>query len=147
MATIDVTRTFDAPPEAVFDVLSDHARYDRFRGIRRSELGKEGDPPPNGNGALRLIWAGPLRFEEEISGYERPSRFDYRIVRLNIPFDHDGGQMRFFEEDGGTRVEWTSTFRIPTPVLGRIEEPVLKVIIERNFHRVLEDVERILAAG
>ena len=59
MSSVHVTRSIPAPPEAVFDLLTDHADYDRFRGIGGSELLGEGDPPPNGVGALRRI--GPAR--------------------------------------------------------------------------------------
>ena len=37
-----VERRLDAPPDAVFAVLADHARSDRFDGIRRSVLVKPG---------------------------------------------------------------------------------------------------------
>ena len=147
MPTLDVNRVIEAPREAVFDILAYHGNYDRFRGIRRSELVKEGEPAPNGLGALRRIWAGPLRFDEEITHYERPSRFDYRIVRLSVPFEHEGGQMRFSEEAGATRVDWTTTFRIPTPVIGGLEERIWVLSLPRAFRRVLEDTERILAGG
>jgi uncharacterized protein YndB with AHSA1/START domain len=147
MPTVEVTRTIEAPPEAVFDVLADHANYDRFRGIRRSELVQEGEPAPNGVGALRRIWVGPLRFDEEITAYERPSRLDYLIVRLNVPFEHEGGQIRLVEENGATRIDWTSSFRIPTPIIGGVEERVWAPTLRRGFRRVLEDVERILSAA
>jgi uncharacterized protein YndB with AHSA1/START domain len=38
MRTVHVTRTIPAPIEDVFDRLADHANYDRFRGIRSSDL-------------------------------------------------------------------------------------------------------------
>ena len=44
MRTIHVTRSIPAPAEAVFDLLADHASYERFRGIRRPELLSEGEP-------------------------------------------------------------------------------------------------------
>jgi len=146
MPAIAVTRKIEAPPEAVFDLLADHANYDRFRGIRRSELVQEGEPAPNGVGALRRIWVGPLRFDEEITAYERPSRLDYLIVRLNVPFDHDGGQIRLSEMDGATTVDWTSAFRIPIPVIGRVQELAWAPALRRGFRRVLEDVERMVTA-
>jgi hypothetical protein len=146
MPTVEVTRTIEAPTEAVFDLLADHANYDSFRGIRRSELVRDGDPPPNGVGALRRILIGPLRFDEEVTAYERPSRLDYLIVRLNVPFEHEGGQIRLSHVGGATTVDWTSTFRIPIPVIGRVQERVWALALRRGFRRVLEDVERMLTA-
>lgn len=146
MRSINVDMTLDAPPEPVFDVIVDHARYERFRDINTSELVREGDPPPNGVGALRKIRAGTIfRFEEEITHYERPVRMDYLIKKTNFPFEHQGGSIRLNEAGGGTQVEWTSTFRIPVPVVGGIQERILALRLARGFRRVLEDVERLLA--
>jgi uncharacterized protein YndB with AHSA1/START domain len=143
MRTVRVTRKIPAPPDAVFDLLADHDNYDRFRGIRRSELLREGDPAPNGVGAMRLVLSGPIRFEEEITRFERPSKLDYLIVKINAPYEHEGGRIRLSEEDGGTRADWTSVFSVPTPLVGGIQESVWAVILARGFRRVLEDVERM----
>jgi uncharacterized protein YndB with AHSA1/START domain len=145
MRTVHVTRTIPAPAEAVFDLLTDHAHYDRFRGINGSELVREGDPAPNGIGALRRIKVRPLSFDEEITAYERPSRLDYLIVKLNVPFEHHGGSIRLAPEDGATHVDWRSSFTVPTPVVGGLQEVVWLPLLTRGFRRVLEDVERMLA--
>jgi Polyketide cyclase / dehydrase and lipid transport len=144
--TVSVARGIQAQPEAVFDVISDHARYDRFRGIRGSKLLREGEPPPNGVKAVRRVLIGPLRFDEEITVFERPTRMDYLILRINAPFQHRGGSMRLREDRGRTIVEWTSSFTVPAP-LGGVQEQVWALALGRGFRRVLEDVERILAGG
>jgi hypothetical protein len=142
MKRIHVTRTIAAPPEAVFDLLADHANYESFPGIHRSTLVREGDPAPNGRGALRRIKVPPLSFDEEITHYERPTRLDYLIVRLNVPFEHYGGSIRLSSENGATLVDWRSSYRVPTPVIGPPEEIVWQVLLKRGFRRVLEDIER-----
>jgi ribosome-associated toxin RatA of RatAB toxin-antitoxin module len=144
MRSIHVTRTIPAPAEAVFDLLADHANYDRFRPIHASELVREGDPPPNGLGALRRIKVRPLTFEEEITAYERPNRFDYLIVKLNVPFEHHGGTIRVDHAGDATDVDWRSSFTVPTPVIGGLEELVWVPVLARGFRQVLEDVERML---
>jgi Polyketide cyclase / dehydrase and lipid transport len=147
METIHVTRAIPAPPEAVFDRLADHANYDRFRGIHGSTLLREGQPPPDGLGALREIKVRPLTFHEEITAYDRPNRFDYLIVKLNVPFEHHGGSIRLTAEDGGTHVDWRSSYTVPTPFIGRFQEVVWKRLLVRGFNRVLEDVERMTRDG
>jgi uncharacterized protein YndB with AHSA1/START domain len=143
MRTIRVTRRIAAARERVFDLLADHANYDRFRGIRRSELLRDGHPTPNGVGALRVVRSGPIRFEEEITTYDRPSQLDYLIVRINAPYEHEGGRIRLSYEDGGTFAEWTSVFSVPTPLVGGVQEGVWAYVLGRGFRRVLEDVERM----
>jgi hypothetical protein len=143
MRTLQVTRTISAPAEAVFDLLADHASYDRFRPIHASELVREGDPPPNGVGALRRIKVRPLVFDEEITAYERPTRLDYLIVKLNVPFEHHGGTIRLSREGDATHVDWRSSFTVPIPVVGRAIEIPWLMTLRRGFSRVLEDVERL----
>jgi uncharacterized protein YndB with AHSA1/START domain len=145
MRTVHVTRTIPGPPEPIFDLLADHANYDRFRGIHGSGLLREGDPPPNGVGALREIKVRPLSFEEEITAYERPSRLDYLIVKLNVPFEHQGGSIRLSAEGGLTLVDWRSTYGVPTPLVGGVQERIWHPILTRGFRRVLEDVERLVS--
>jgi len=145
MRTVEVTRTIAAPPERIFDLLTDHARYDRFRGIRGSELLSEGEPRPNGVGATRRVLIGPLRFDEEVTGFVRPSKLDYLIVRINFPFEHEGGHIRLSEDGGTTKIEWRSSFRVPIPVVGRAVEFPWFIALRRGFRRVLEDVERMLS--
>jgi ribosome-associated toxin RatA of RatAB toxin-antitoxin module len=147
MRTVRASRAIPAPAERVFDLLSDHANYDRFRGIRRSKLLRKGESDHNGLGALRLVLIGPLRFEEEITGYEPPTALDYLIVKINAPFQHEGGHIRLIAEDGATRAEWTSDFRVPVPIAGRALEPLVQRALAWGFGRVLEDVERMLGEG
>jgi len=144
MRTIHVTRTIPAPPEPIFDLLADHANYDQFRAVSASELVREGEPPPNGVGALRRVRVQILRFEEEITAYERPTRLEYLIVKLNVPFEHQGGSITLTPDGDATRVDWRSSFRVPTPVVGGPQEIVWQPLLERGFRRVLEDVERTL---
>jgi uncharacterized protein YndB with AHSA1/START domain len=147
MRSIHVTRTIPGPPEPIFDLLADHANYDRFRPIHGSEVIKEGDPAPNGVGAVRRIKVRPLVFDEEVTAYERPSRLDYLIIKLNVPFKHDGGSITLTPEGDATRVDWRSSFSVPTPVIGGPQELVWQPVLARGFRRVLEDVERMLAEG
>jgi Polyketide cyclase / dehydrase and lipid transport len=146
MRTVHVTRTIPAPMVEVFDVLADHANYDQFRPIHGSELLREGDPPPNGVGALRRIKVRPLVFEEEVTHFDRPSRLDYLIVKLNVPFEHHGGSIRLSSDGDATLVDWRSSFTVPTPLVGGPEELVWAPVLSRGFRRVLEDVERMTAA-
>jgi uncharacterized protein YndB with AHSA1/START domain len=137
--SIRVERQLDARPEAAFEILADHARYDRFDGIRRSELVAPGDRDPNGVGAVRWIWLGPLRFEEEITAFEPPSRLDYLIRDVRtLPFRHGGGSIRLTPEGTGTRAVWTSAFEIPIPLVGGALDRIFARQLERGFGRVLE---------
>jgi uncharacterized protein YndB with AHSA1/START domain len=147
MKTIQVERTLNAPIDRVFDLLTDHADYKRFPGINDSELLKEGDRDRNGVGAMRYVQSRPFRFEEEITEYERPTRMSYLIRKINAPLEHDGGTIELSEADGGTRAVWTSTFTVPTPVIGgAVERLFWSPALRRGFTRVLKSAERQAAS-
>jgi hypothetical protein len=137
--SIRVERRLAAPAEALFEIVADHARYDRFDGIRRSELVKLGNPDPNGLGAVRWVWLGPLRFEEEITVFEPPWRLDYLIEGVKtLPFRHEGGSIRLEPDGTGTHALWTSSFEIPIPLIGGAIDRIFKRQLERGFAHVLE---------
>jgi uncharacterized protein YndB with AHSA1/START domain len=138
--SIRVTKRINASPQAVFDVLADHAHYDRFDGIRRSVLAEPGNPTPNGLGAVRWVWLGPFRFEEEMTFFEPPVRLDYLIRDVrNLPFRHEGGSIRLSPAAAGeTDAVWTSSFEIPIPVVGAAIDWIFAQQLERGFGHVLE---------
>ena len=100
---------------------------------------------PTGSVRCAASRSVPLTFDEEVTAYERPSRFDYLIVKLNVPFEHHGGSIRLTPDGDATHVDWRSSFTVPTPVVGGLEELVWKSALTRGFRRVLEDAERMLA--
>jgi hypothetical protein len=145
VAVIDLDKTLAGPIDEVFELLSDHAGYTRFRGFAAAELVREGTPDPNGVGALRALTVRPLRFEEEITAFERPTRMDYLIRKVNIPLDHDGGSITLMPAGAGTRVLWRSVFTVPVPAVGGALGAILAALIKRGFVRLLEDIDRLAA--
>lgn len=146
MQTITVQRTIPAPIEKVFDVLADHANYKSFPGVKDSVLVKEGKGDRNGLGAVRRIQAGGITFEEEITAYERPQRFDYLIIKCSAPLEHQGGSLRFERVGDATRVTWTSTLRIKVPVVGGLLTKLAAGKLGAAFGSMLKETERRLAA-
>ena len=146
MSTIRVEKTLAAPIDRVFEVISDHAGYSRFPGIKASELISEGEEERNGVGALRRIHGGPLRFVEEVTRFERPTRMDYLIREVNAPMKHQGGSMVLAEQGANTQIVWTSTFDFTVPVIGHPMGALAAAFTSRGFRKVLDEVEKIAAA-
>jgi carbon monoxide dehydrogenase subunit G len=146
MAEINLERELDAPIEHVFDILSDHAAYaENFRGISSSSLSREGETERNGLGAMRKIASGPLRFSEEITAFERPTRMDYLIREVNIPFEHHGGSIRLEEVAGRTRVRWVSRFTFRGGLAGRPLGALGAAVFTKSFSDVLKQTEALAA--
>lgn len=128
--------------DTVFDVLTDHAGYTRFRGIDAAELLEPGSDEPNGTDALRRIGAGPLQFVERITRFERPRLMHYRIERAKpFPMRHDLGEITLTAVDGGTRVVWNSEGHIRIPVLGHVMDRLLQDRIGRQFRSMLRHID------
>jgi len=144
METINIKRTIPAPIDQVFELLSNHAGYSDFPGVKEAKLLQEGRSEPNGLGAIRRIGLGAVWFEEDITAFERPTRMDYRIKRSRPPIDHEGGSIQLRETDAGTEVTWTSTFRVKIPLLGRFLTPGAARMGEKAFGGMLKAVDKKL---
>ena len=146
MAKVEIERTLAAPIEAVFELISDHAGYTRFPRVTSAKLLREGEVEPNGLGALREISLGPIRFVEEITAFERPTRMDYLIKRVNVPLDHEGGTITLAPAGTGTAVTWRSTFTVPVPLAGRPLAALGASVLRRGFNSLLSETERLAAS-
>jgi uncharacterized protein YndB with AHSA1/START domain len=146
MSEIHLTKTLSAPIDEVFELLTDHAGYTRFRGFSKAELLEEGDKERNGFGALRRLVAGPFKFEEAVTAFERPTRMDYLIRKVNLPIAHEGGSIRLDPTaEGGTFVNWDSTFTTNVPLVGPVLGKGLALALHRGFVRLLDDIDRLAA--
>jgi uncharacterized protein YndB with AHSA1/START domain len=141
VGAIRVDKRLAAPIDGVFELISDHAAYDRFIGVTSSALVREGEVEPNGLGAVRSIGVGPIRFTEEITAFERPRRMDYLIREVNLPIEHDGGRIMLEPDGAGTRVLWISTFGVPVRWLGDPIGLALAGTLRLGFISLLEQIE------
>ncbi len=115
--TINVEKTLDAPIAEIFARFADHANYCRFPGIDESVLLREGTAETNGVGALRKIRSGGTELIEEITEFETEHRLGYRVLESRpLTLLHEGGLMQFEAVGSQTRVQWTSTFTIASPL-------------------------------
>jgi len=143
MATVDVNLTLDAPIEAVFEHLVDHARYETFEGVRGSVLVREGTDERNGEGAQRKITLAATTLWEDIVGFARPTLLEYKIVRARPPLvRHVLGRVALEDVGGQTKVRWTSEFYVRLPVVRRIIEPKLVKAFHTAFTSMLREIER-----
>ncbi len=70
MASFTFERQIAAPPQTVFAILTEHANYAAVTELRKSGLEREGTPPPNGVGAIRMLSSVEPPLREELIAYE-----------------------------------------------------------------------------
>ena len=105
----------DAPRERVWALVADGASWSEWARFTKSSLEKEGDPPPDGVGAIRNFGTGFSKSREEVVEFQPPSRFAYRLLK-GLPLDDYLAVVTLDEDRGGTKITWHSTFtksRIP----------------------------------
>lgn len=141
MASFTFVRQVSAPPDVVWDVLTEHHLYASFTPMRRSELEREGDPPPNGVGSIRALYAVGPPLREETIVYAPPERFSYRLLSGAPVRDHVGTVVL---KPNGSGTEVTYAVRtIPTlPVGGLAVVGVVKQAIKALLRGIAAESER-----
>ena len=99
MASFTLTSRINAPIDVVFDVLTDHRGYTHFTPLRKVKLEQEGDPAPDGVGAIRALYAVGPPIREQVTEYVKPTRFAYRMLSGAPVSDHTG--VVELSDDGG----------------------------------------------
>ncbi|BBY03616.1 SRPBCC family protein [Mycobacterium seoulense] len=142
MIEFTLTRTSTAPIETVFDAMTDHrAIAENTRGFRRSTLDREGDPAPNGVGAIRRLVAIGPPFVEEIIEYERPTRYAYKMLS-GAPTRNHIGTIQLRETDTGTEVNWHLRSTLKIPGVDRLMLPVFKKVIDELLSGAITAAEQ-----
>jgi carbon monoxide dehydrogenase subunit G len=146
MASFTLVREVDAPPEVVFDVLTDHRRYADITPVRKSVLEREGDPAPNGVGAIRVLSSIGPPLREEVIAFEPSSRFSYKLLSGAPVRDHVGTVL--LEPAGaGTKVTYALRTTPTVPVAGAAVVGVTKLAIKSLLDGIVAESERRAVAG
>jgi uncharacterized protein YndB with AHSA1/START domain len=135
VASFTLERQVGAPPDVVFEVLTDHRGYADITAVRRSELEREGDPAPNGTGAIRVLRSVGPPLREEVLAYVPPSRFSYTVLS-GVPVRDHVGTVSLEPVDGGTRVTY-AVKSIPTVPVGA---GLVMAVVRRAVGMLLDGV-------
>lgn len=146
MASFKYVRQVAAPPETVFDVLTDHRRYPEITALRKAELEREGEPAPNGVGAIRVLTVAGPPIREEVLAYERPRRFAYKLLS-GLPVRDHVGTVELTPADGGTEVTYAVKTTPTLPFGGPVFMLFLKKAIRDLLGGVAKESERRAANG
>jgi hypothetical protein len=127
-----------APRDEVWRVYTDHVSWTDWAGIGKVRLEREGQPPPNGVGCVRVISSFVVSVYEEILSFDAPTRMTYRIVRGGLPIRNHRGQVDFEADGDATNVTWRCEFESKIPGLG----PLWKAIVTKVFRDTLAGLAR-----
>jgi uncharacterized protein YndB with AHSA1/START domain len=146
MQVIQAQAHSTAPPDAVWQVVTDAEGWSRWGAWRSSELEHEGEPPPGGLGAIKVLTSEtrrPIVSREEVTVFEPPSRFGYRLLSSGLPLrDYDSTITLTTADDGGTDITWRSQFNPKIPLAGGFFRLALGRFIRDAAQRLAREAER-----
>ncbi|MBA3866943.1 MAG: SRPBCC family protein [Solirubrobacterales bacterium] len=141
MASFTFVRDVAAPPQTLFDVLTDHQGYAAFTPLRKSALEHPGEPAPNGVGAIRrLTLVGPPLREEVIS-FQAPTRFSYKLLS-GAPLRDHVGTVELTAQGAGTRMVYAVRTTPTVPVVAPLVLGVTKLAVKSLVDGICTESER-----
>jgi uncharacterized protein YndB with AHSA1/START domain len=145
MVQLHVERTIAASLERVFDWLADPANLTASPLVLKAGYAK--GSPGRGVGALREVTGVGMWLREEITAYDAPRSYSYRILRsFPIPMvDHACGTLTFTPSgDDGTHVDWVTTHTVPARAGGKVMEAVFSRLLRSSFRATLAGCAKAL---
>ncbi|HEY4397390.1 MAG TPA: SRPBCC family protein [Acidimicrobiia bacterium] len=133
---IEVTAHSAAAPNAVFAFLADGTTWPRWSPIESFELEREGDPPPEGPGAIRVFRRGRTVGRDQLVDIAPAERFVYASLS-GLPVRDYLAEVELTAVVGGTDIRWQAAFSPKFFGTGRL--------LERGLRRFLEQCARGLA--
>jgi uncharacterized protein YndB with AHSA1/START domain len=146
MASFTYQRQVAAPPETVFEVLTDHRGYTKITPLRKAELEREGESTPNGVGAIRRLTAVGPPMREEVLAYEPSTRFSYKLLS-GLPVRDHVGTVELTPVAGGTKVVYAVRTTPTLPLVGGAFLVGMKFGIKQLLGGVAKESERRAANG
>jgi uncharacterized protein YndB with AHSA1/START domain len=142
MIEIRVETVIGAEPMAVWDVLADHERMDKWMNFRKVVRSRPGSIEPNGMGAVRTIYASGGRvMQERITKFDPGRCLEYDVLR-GAPGWTPRGQITLTPtRDGGTLVCWKVTLHPYIPSLGWLVQAFLKRSLTRALKQLKDRIE------
>ena len=114
--------------------------------MRKSELEREGEPAPNGVGAIRVLRSAGPPLREEVVVYESPERFSYKVLS-GIPVRDHLGTVLLEPAAGGTKMTYAVRTTPTLPLVGAAVVGATKQAIKLLIRGIAGESERRAAGG
>ncbi|HXW36247.1 MAG TPA: SRPBCC family protein [Acidimicrobiales bacterium] len=144
--SVSESGTCDAPPQQVWPFVGEAARWAQWTFLSKSFLEREGDPAPDGVGAIRCFKFGPGGSREQVLAWDPPSHLAYTVLSGGFPVRNYRADVYLEPFGGGTRITWSSSYDEPVRGTGVVLGYVLRVMY-RHFIRGLAKAPKEQGVG
>lgn len=142
MVQVEVRRTIAAPPERVFDWLTDPVNLTAAPLFLRAGWVNGISGPSVGARREVIVLGAWLR--EEITGWDAPRSYSYRVIRSVPPANHEGGTVTVTPSGDGSDVTWATGYTVPALGGGKLTEAVTLPIFRSSFNAILDGCAKAL---
>ena len=123
-----------APIETVWRLLSTVSTWPTWSRHKLARLEREGSPPPDGVGAIRVLGVNPAKparvNREEVVVFDAPFHFAYVLLSGMPLHDYRSEVTLDALPGGGTRISWESRFDTH-PLTGWFWAAVVRWVVKR----------------
>lgn len=141
---VEATVRSAAPRDVVWAVIADGRSWHEWGAWQKTELEREGDPPPDGPGAIRRNVRRPLVVREQVELWEPPSRFGYKLLS-GLPL-RDYHAVVTLSPSGAsgdcTNIHWESRFDARVRALDAPMRAFVKATLEQVAGQIAREAER-----
>lgn len=107
---IEAKATSKASREEVWRLVADITTWSDWGGWSQTTRERDGDPAPDGVGAVRKLKRFPTTTVEEVTAFAPNSRLQYKLLK-GLPLRDYVGQVTLADAPGGgTEITWRSEF-------------------------------------
>lgn len=138
----EVVAHADAPVSTVWPLVAEAERWKHWSFLSRSFLLRDGQPVPDGVGALRRFAVGPFGSVEEVVAWEPPRHLGY-VARKGMPAKHYRADVVLDDEGDGTRITWTGTVEPIVPGTGPLVLAYARSFVRRFVRELCTYAARI----
>jgi len=135
-----------APITEVWPLIGEAHRWKDWSFLTRTELVGEGEPPPDGVGAVRRFTRYGIGSREQVVAWEPPRHLAYTILS-GFPVRDYLADVTLTSEGDGTLISWSATFEPKIPGTGRLMVLVLKRMIGQFARGVAGYADQRAARG
>jgi hypothetical protein len=145
-ALVEVPRERDALFTYATDVANLPALFKKsgpIPGVERAWV--LGNGPTKTGAVRRLIMTDGTPLDEHVLALEAPRRFHYRLKGFRGPFralvKQAEGEWIFSPLGHGTRITWTFTAELTSPLVAGVAVPLVKVAMKRAMQECLDRIK------